>query len=199
MLLVFLDWLSLGKGKNLWKTFNTRLIDYREEVKNLEFVWCLFGTFKTQRYGIRCVSGHFCCQVLITFSLSLPPALSFSIASFVGTVMGINTPLKVLYYGLLASITGGFVFPFHDTKKNRIYIFVFHLYSFLMFFVPPIGLLFVSCQYASLRVRKHACTYVLTSTYVHMYIHVQLFMSTPVCISFTYVHCVYTWTWSGQL
>ena len=57
--------------------------------------------------------------------------------------MKLSTPFRVVYYGIIASITGGFVFPLHDTENWK-YIAVFHVYSFLMFFAPPLGLFYVS-------------------------------------------------------
>lgn len=57
--------------------------------------------------------------------------------------MKLTTTFRVLYYGITASITGGFVFPLQETKNWK-YVAVFHIYTFLMFFIPPLGLFYVS-------------------------------------------------------
>lgn len=71
--------------------------------------------------------------------------------------MKLSTTFRVVYYGIIASITGGFVFPLHDTENWK-YVAVFHIYSFLMFFVPPLGLFYVSLTHCYIMLWHTACT-----------------------------------------
>ena len=63
--------------------------------------------------------------------------------------MKLTTTFRVLYYGILASVTGGFVIPLRDIKNWK-YVAVFHIYSFIMFFAPPLGLFYVSLTHCTL-------------------------------------------------